>query len=154
MTRRKHKKTAHRRRKRHSVGAVKGTAMSAIGIVAGAVIGRMVAKKVLPNVDERIKNAGVVAIGALLMPKVIKSDLGKALGNGMIAAGGVGLVGSFMPAIAGPGDYIEFPVQVGEVDDNISVIAGDSDVMAGDNSQYAMAGDDLSLIAGDDEDMY
>jgi hypothetical protein len=37
---------------------------------------------------------------------------------------------------------IEFPVTVGEVPDNISVIAGDQ----------VMAGDDLSVMAGMDED--
>lgn len=150
MARRK-KRTAARSRRR-KVGAMpKNAAMSVVGIVAGAIIGRMVAKKVLPKVDEKIKNAGVLAIGALLMPKLIKSDLGKSIGHGMIASGGIGLVGSFLPAIAGSGDMIEFPVQVGEIDDNISLIAGDDDVMSGSSDQYAMAGDDLSLISGDDD---
>lgn len=142
MAKRKHKKRHSRRRSR--IGAApKGMITSILGIAAGAVVGRMVAKKLLPNVDERIKNAGVVVLGSMVMPKVIKSDLGRAIGNGMIASGGVGLVGSFLPAIAGTEDMIEFPVQVGEVEDNLSVIAGDMDVMAGDN---------LSVIAGDDED--
>jgi hypothetical protein len=61
----------------------------------------------------------------------------------MIAAGGLGLVGSFLPAISGMDDMIEFPVQVSGVDDGISVIAGD-DVMAGEDS--------LSVLAGIDED--
>ena len=156
--RKKHAKKHHRRRRHHSgmAGMPKGALTSTLGIIAGAVTARLIVKKVLPNVDEKIKNAGVIAIGALAMPRILKSDLGRALGNGMIAAGGAGLVGEFVPAIAGVDDYIEFPVQVsgmGEVDDNISVIAGDSDVMAGDSSQYAMAGDDsLSLIAGMEED--
>lgn len=142
MAKRKHKKRHSRRRSR--IGAApKGMITSILGIAAGAVVGRMVAKKLLPNVDERIKNAGVVVLGSMVMPKVIKSELGRAIGNGMIASGGVGLVGSFLPAIAGTEDMIEFPVQVGEVEDNLSVIAGDMDVMAGDN---------LSVIAGDDED--
>lgn len=142
MAKRKHKKRHSRRRSR--IGAApKGMITSILGIAAGAVVGRMVAKKLLPNVDERIKNAGVVVLGSMVMPKVMKSDLGRAIGNGMIASGGVGLVGSFLPAIAGTEDMIEFPVQVGEVEDNLSVIAGDMDVMAGDN---------LSVIAGDDED--
>lgn len=147
--RRKHTKKHHRRRRSRMSGVPKGALMSSVGVIAGAIVGRLVAKKVLPNVDEKIKNAGVIAIGALLMPKVIKSDLGRSLGTGMVAAGGLGLAGSFLPAIAGTGDYIDYPVSVGEVDDNISVIAGD-DVMAGDDSAV-MAGDDqLALIAGDD----
>jgi hypothetical protein len=128
------------------MGAVpKNAIMTILGITAGAVVGRMVAKKALPNVDEKIKNAGVIVLGAMVMPKVMKSDLGRAIGNGMIAAGGVGLAGSFLPAIAGTDDMIEFPVSVGEVEDNLSVIAGDYGVMAGDS---------LEVIAGDDEDMY
>jgi len=149
--RKKHTKKHHRRRKSRMSGVPKGAVMSSVGIIAGAIVGRLVAKKVLPNVDEKIKNAGVIAIGALLMPKVIKSELGRSLGQGMIAAGGMGLAGAFLPAIAGAGDYIDFPVSVGEVDDNLSVIAGDESVMAGDDSSV-MAGDDsLALIAGDDD---
>lgn len=144
--RKKHAKKHHRRRKSRIGAAPKGIVTSILGIAAGAVVGRMVAKKLLPNVDERIKNAGVVVLGAMVMPKVLKSDLGRAIGNGMIAAGGVGLAGSFLPAIAGTEDMIEFPVSVGEVADNLSVIAGDYDGV--------MAGDNLEVIAGDDEDMY
>jgi hypothetical protein len=84
----------------------------------------------------------------MVMPKVLKSELGRAIGNGMIASGAVGLAGSFLPAIAGTDDMIEFPVSVGEVQDNLSVIAGDYD------GSSVMAGDDLSVLAGDDEDMY
>ena len=150
--RRKHTKKHHKRRHRMSGVGKGGAVMSSVGIIAGAVVGRYLAKSVLTSVDEKIKNAGVIAVGALLMPKILKSDLGKSLGQGMIAAGGMGLVGSFLPAIAGTGDYIDFPVSVGEVDDNLSVIAGDDSVMAGDDSSV-MAGDDsLALIAGDDMD--
>jgi hypothetical protein len=141
MAKRRKKSTTKRRRSR--VGAIpKGSIMSSVGLIAGAVAGRFVAKSVLPSMDEKIKNAGVLAIGFLL-PKVMKSEMGKSIGNGMIAAGGLGLVGSFLPAISGVDDMIEFPVQVSGIDDGLSVIAGD-DVMAGDDS--------LSVLAGIDED--
>lgn len=141
MAKRRKKSTTKRRRSR--VGAVpKGSIMSSVGLIAGAVAGRLVAKKVLPNMDEKIKNVGVVAVGFLL-PKFMKSEMGKSIGSGMIAAGGLGLVGSFLPAISGVDDMIEFPIQVSGVDDGLSVIAGD-DVMAGDDS--------LSVLAGIDED--
>lgn len=146
MARKKRKST--RRRGRRRIGAVgKSNIMSAVGIVAGAVVGRMIVKKVLPNVDEKIKNAGIAAVGALVMPNLLKSDLGKALGNGMIAAGGIGLVGSFIPALGAVEETIDFPVTVGEIEDGLSVVAGDESVMAGDN---------LSVLAGmdDDEDDY
>jgi len=141
----KRRKKAHTKRRRSRVGAVpKGSIMASVGLIAGAVAGRLVAKKVLPNVDEKIKNVGVVAVGFLL-PKFMKSEIGKSIGAGMIAAGGLGLAGSFLPAIAGVDDMIEFPVQVSGIDDNLSVIAGD-DVMAGDDGLSVLAG------IGDDYD--
>lgn len=147
MAKRK-KKSSRRRSSRHRMGAVgKANITAALGIIAGAVAGRLVAKKLLPNVDERIKNAGVVVLGAAVFPRLIKGDLGKAIGNGMIAAGGAGLVGSFVPALGAADDTIDFPVTVGEVPDNLSVIAGDD----------VMAGDDLSVMAGmdtEDDEMY
>jgi hypothetical protein len=141
MARRK-KRTTKRRSSRRRIGAVgKGNIMDLLGVVAGAVIGRYVAKKVMPNLDEKIKNAAVVGIG-LFLPKLVKSSTGKALGTGMVAAGGMGLVGGFLPAIAGADDTIDFPMEMGEVYDGISVVAGDD----------VMAGDDLQVLAGVDED--
>lgn len=140
---RKKRKTSRRRSSRRRMGAVgKGNIQAALGIIAGAVAGRLVAKKLLPNVDERIKNAGVVVLGSMVFPRIIKGELGKAIGNGMIAAGGAGLVGSFVPALGAAEDTMEFPVTVGEVPDNLSVIAGDE----------VMAGDDLSVMAGMDDE--
>ena len=140
----KRKKASGRRRRR--MGAIgKGAGIQSIlGIVGGAVAAKYVTAKLLPNVDSKIKSAGVIALGAIVMPKVLKGELGKALGNGMVAVGGANLVSEFLPGI-GAMETIEFPVQVGEVPDNISVIAGDE----------VMAGDDLSVMAGmDDEENY
>ena len=138
---RRRKSTKRRRTSRRRMGAVgKANITSALGIIAGAIAGKMVAKA-LPIGDDRIKNGAVVAAG-IFFPQIIKGDLGKAIGNGMIAAGGAGLVGNFVPALGQADDVMEFPVTVGEIPDNLSVIAGD-DVMAGDN---------LSVLAGYDED--
>jgi hypothetical protein len=129
------------------MGAIKGGAItSALGIIAGAVAGKLVVSKLLPNVDDKIKNAGVVALG-VAFPMFLKSEIGKAIGNGMIAAGGAGLVGSFVPGLGQVNDTIEFPVTVGEIPDNLSVIAGDDDVMAG-NDDSVMAG----MAYDEDED--
>lgn len=136
------KKTSYRRKRK--VGAIGGSNLTSIaGIVAGAIAGKLVVNKFLPNVNTKIKNAGVIALGAFLMPRLLKGELGKALGNGMIAVGGAGLVGEFVPGI-GEVDTIDFPVMVGEVPDNLSVVAGDD----------VMAGDDISVLAGmnDDDD--
>ena len=139
MARRKrhHTKRRHSRRRMGAIG--KAGIGQALGIVAGAVIGKKVAG-MLPIGDERIKNAAVLAIG-VVFPNLVKGDIGKALGNGMIAAGGAGLVGNIVPAL-GATDTMEFPVTVGEVPDNISVIAGDD----------VMAGDDLAVLAGYESD--
>lgn len=142
MARRK-RKTSRRKSSRRRMGAVgKANIQATLGIIAGAIAGRLVAKKLLPNVDERIKNAGVVVLGAAVFPRLIKGELGKAIGNGMVASGGAGLVGAFIPALGQVDDMMEFPVTVGEVPDNLSVIAGDE----------VMAGDDLSVMAGMDDD--
>jgi hypothetical protein len=135
------RKSARRRRSGRRMGAVgKANITAALGIIAGAVIGKKVAA-MLPIGDDRIKNAAVTAIG-FVFPTIVKGDIGKSLGNGMIAAGGAGLIGNLVPAL-GAMDTMEFPVTVGEIPDGISVISGDNDVMAGD---------DLSVLAGMDED--
>ena len=136
------RKSTKRRTSRRRMGAVgKANIQAALGIIAGAVIGKKVAG-FIPVGDERIKNAAVVGIG-LAFPMILKGELGKAIGNGMIAAGGAGLVGGLIPALGQMDDTMTFPVTVGEIPDNISVIAGDDSVMAGD---------DLSVLAGMEED--
>jgi hypothetical protein len=136
------RKSTRRRSSRRRMGAVgKANITAALGIIAGAVIGKKVAG-FIPVGDERIKNAAVLGIG-LAFPMILKGDLGKSIGNGMIAAGGAGLVGNLVPALGQMDDTMTFPVTVGEVPDNISVIAGDDSVMAGD---------DVSVLAGFDEE--
>lgn len=136
------RKSTKRRTSRRRMGAVgKANIQTALGIIAGAVIGKKVAG-FIPVGDDRIKNAAVLGIG-LAFPMILKGDLGKAIGNGMIAAGGAGLVGGLIPALGAMDDTMTFPVTVGEIPDNISVIAGDDSVMAGD---------DLSVLAGYEED--
>lgn len=133
---RKSRKTSRRRGRR--MGAIKGGAMtSALGIIAGAVAAKFVVNKFMPNLDEKIKSAGVIALG-LVLPNVVKGEMGKAIGNGMIATGGATLVGSFVPGLGAMDDSIEFPVTVGEIPDNLSVIAGgDDSVMAGGDEVLA-----------------
>jgi hypothetical protein len=136
------RKSTKRRSSRRRMGAVgKANIQAALGIIAGAVIGKKVAG-FIPVGDERIKNAAVLGIG-LAFPMILKGELGKAIGNGMIAAGGAGLVGGLIPALGQMDDTMTFPVTVGEIPDNISVIAGDDTVMAGD---------DLSVLAGMEDD--
>jgi hypothetical protein len=118
-----------------------GSINNALGIVAGAAIGRIVANKLLPNIDSKIKNAGVALLGAYGMPKLIKGSFGSSIGAGMVAAGGIGLLSDFN-VIGAIEDTLSLPLTVGAVEDGISVIAGDDSVMAGD----------ISVIAGIEED--
>ena len=140
---RKKRGTKKRHSRRRRIGAVSGNMTSLLGIIAGAAAGKMLANKVLPNIDSKIKNAGVAVIGAFVLPKFMKNELGKALGNGMVAAGGLGLISELIPGIGAVDETIEFPVTVGEIPDNISVISGGESVMAGDN---------LTVLAGMDEE--
>lgn len=143
MRRKKH--TKKRRSRSRKMGAIgKTDLMSIVGVVAGAAAGSLVAQKLLPTMDDKIKNAGVIAIGALLMPRVIKGSLGAALGSGMVAAGGIGLLKNFN-VISGMEDTLEIPVSVLGTDD-LSVISGDDEVLSGD--------DELSVISGDDDESY
>jgi len=135
------KKRSVSRRRRSKMGEASGAVMNAVGIVAGAAIGRIVANKLLPNLDSKIKNAGVIAIGAIVFPKLVKGALGASIGAGMVAAGGIGLLSDFQ-VIGAIEDTLSLPMTVGNVDDNLSVIAGDDSVMAGD----------VSVIAGMEED--
>jgi len=142
MAKRK-KKATRRRSSRRRVGVIgKGFFMDALGLVAGAAAARVITSsgKILPNLDPKIKSAGVVAIGAFF-PKLIKGDLGKSIGSGMIAAGGLGLLQA-TNVLGAIDDAMEIPV---------SVMAGDVSVIAGNNSYSP---DTLSVLAGMDEDTF
>jgi len=112
MTRRKrhHAKKHTTRRRRHSMSGVKGSASSILGLVGGGLIAYQVAKlvkssvasKTSGNTSSYLANAVPLAVG-LYLPKIMKSELGKSLGAGMIAAGGVGLANTLMPSLAGIG---------------------------------------------------
>lgn len=139
----KRKKSSTRRKSRRSVGAIgKGFFMDALGIVAGAAAARVLTSspKILPNLDARVKSAGVIAVGAFF-PKFMKGDLGKSIGQGMIAAGGLGLLQA-TNVLGAMDQFLEFPTTVMAGDD-LSVIAGD-----------AYGSDNLSVIAGMDENEF
>lgn len=139
---RKRKKATRRRRSGRRMGAIgKAGIQNAIGIIAGAIIARKVIQMV-PIQQDALKGAVVAGIG-VAFPTILKSELGKALGNGMIAVGGQYLVASLVPGLGAMDDTMTFPMTVGEIPDNLSVIAGDDTVMAGD---------DLSVLAGMEED--
>lgn len=143
---RRRKKSYSKSRRRGRVGAAGGgKLMDAVAVIGGAAAGSLLAQKLFPTMDEKLKNVAIAGLGIFLVPKVIKGSMGSALGMGLVASGGIGLLKNF-GVISGVEDTLEIPVSVGEIDDNISVISGDDEVMAGD--------DELAVLTGDDEDMY
>jgi hypothetical protein len=142
MARRKKRKVSRRRSRR--MGAAKGQIMDIVGIAGGAAIATILTSKLLPNLDSKIKNAAVIGVGAFLMPRVLKGAMGQNLGNGMIAAGSIGLLKEFN-VIGAINDVMDVPVMVGAIDDNISLISGTDNVMAGD---------EIAVLAGSEEDEY
>ncbi len=139
MARRKKRSAPSRRRKSRRMGAIgKSFIMDAAGLVAGAAAARVLTSsgKILPNLDAKIKSAAVVAIGAFF-PKFVKGSLGKSIGDGMVAAGGLGLLQA-TNILGAIDNAMEIPVSVMAGDD-LSVIAG-------------YTPDNLSVIAGMDEE--
>ena len=139
MAKRKRRSAPSRRRKSRRMGAIgKSFIMDAAGLVAGAAAARVLTSsgKILPNIDAKLKSAGVIALGAFF-PKLLKGSFGKSIGDGMVAAGGLGLLQS-TGVLGAIDNAMEIPVSVMAGDD-LSVIAG-----------YGQ--DNLSVIAGMDEE--
>lgn len=139
--RKKHARKSHRRGR---MGAVRGNIlMDAVTVVGGAVLGGVV-KRFIPG-TETVKSAVITAAG-IFTPQLIKGPAGAKLGAGMVAYGGVSLVKELADKegrfIAGVADTLSIPMKVGEIQDNLSVIAGGDSVLAGDP---------LSVLAGYEE---
>lgn len=84
------------RRRRISGVGKSNTIMQIAGLAGGAILARLANNLILkakPDLNGKIINAAQIGLGVYL-PKFLKSQLGKDLGAGMIAAGGLGLVTS------------------------------------------------------------
>jgi hypothetical protein len=125
-----------------------GILSSVGGVIAGTVVAGILTKKLLGKQSEMIQAIVPVALG-VATPMFVKSEFGKFAGAGMISVGAVKLLAKY--GLAGIGeDTMDIPVQISG--DDLSVIAGDDDfAMAGDD--FAMAGDDLSVLAGIEDDL-
>ena len=125
---------------------VQSTLMSIGGVMAGVAVAGYLSKSVLSTLDSKVQMAIPIGLGVAL-PMVMKSELGKNLGLGMIAYGGSKLLSSF--GLAGIGEDTDtFQIS----GDDLSVVAGDDMfAMAGDDDTFAMAGDDDFAMAGDDD---
>lgn len=91
MAKRKAKKPTTRRRRR-SVGALavnKDLMTQAAGALVGFVGGQMIAAKLAPNLDKKIKGIILAAAGVIGVPMFLKNSLGKGISLGLTTAGGV-----------------------------------------------------------------
>jgi hypothetical protein len=147
----KRRKTTTSRRRRSRVGATSGAMNTVLGVAVGAIAARLISGKLLPNVDEKIKNGAILAAGIFAVPKFIKGGFGAAIGNGMVAAGSIGLL-SDLGVLAGIDDFL-IPVTVSGLPDSdgINLIAGNNGGAYG--GTQVMAGNQNSVLAGiEDED--
>lgn len=138
-----YKKTSRRRTSRRGIGAlnIQSQLMDTAAILGGAALAGYANKLLLSRQSSMIQKIVPIAAG-LFVPTIIKSNLGKNLGHGMIAYGGVKVLQGFGLA----GDMMDDSETVTIGADDLSVIAGDDFAMAGDD--FAMAGDNLSVLAG------
>lgn len=74
---------------------------NAAGLAAGGIGGKFIVKKFAPNLDPRLKCAGIILAGAVLPEVAGRTPMLANVGNGMMAIGGAELVGSFVPGLAG-----------------------------------------------------
>lgn len=108
------KRKTSRKRRMSGIGA-KGGIMAAVTTIAGAVaaqaLGKVVIDPMTKSMDAKtqtlIDGAAPIAIG-LLLPRFIKGETGKNIGNGMIAVGGLKLIQS-TGILAGIGDLANQP---------------------------------------------
>jgi hypothetical protein len=107
--RKKHHAKKHSRKRSKRMGAAGSTLTNALFTIAGGVEAIFVSNtfnctSLNDSYKKYVASVAPIAVG-LFLPKFIKSDMGKALGTGMIAVGGLGLVQSTgvlsgMPMIA------------------------------------------------------
>jgi hypothetical protein len=149
--RKKSRKVQYRRRRMSGTSTGKNVLMTVAGIAGGAVIARVLANTVGSKIDSKLVSAGQVVAG-ILVPKYLKSDLGKNLGAGMIAVGGLSLAQS-TGIISGIGAAAEdFTASMFSNSDRLQTIAGT-------DYGYAFNGigagsSDLDVIAGIEEYAY
>lgn len=155
MAKKRHHKKKTTRRRRHSMSGVGGGMTNALAMVAGAVAGRLIQNKFQDKVNPKILAVGQIAAG-MFLPKFVKNKFVAGIGTGMIVNGGVTVLNQFgvisaISGLAGASDSLEYVAG-----DGLSILAGDDD--AGDMGvidQGIMTGDidRLNVVAGDMEDL-
>lgn len=148
------RKAAPRRRRRISGVGSSNVVMQIAGLAGGAILARVANNLILkakPDLNGKIINAAQIGLG-IYLPKFIKSQLGKDLGSGMIAAGGLGLATSFgvigeIDEMSGTGDDMMEIAVSGT--DNLEVISG-----YGEDFGFSDSMSGLDVVNGVDDEMY
>lgn len=110
MAHRHHKKRKSHHKRRHRMGATgaSGVLMEAVVLTAGAAAGALLisaARKNFSTLPKIVAPLAAVAVGALL-PRFVKTDIGKTAGAGIMAVGGAFALSSSiltLPGITGVG---------------------------------------------------
>lgn len=153
--RKKHHRRSSRRRR---MGATSGGGITtALTIAAGAVIGRLVSKRLEGKMNPTMTNGVQIAAG-LVLPRVVKNKMVSGLALGMFVNGTVGLLQS--------SGVIGAIGAIGETDDDTLQISGSSTIneiagvgefesdesFSGIDDPGIMSGgsSDIAILAGDD----
>lgn len=151
MARKKSRKVTRRRTSRRGIGKINagGTIMNIVGVLGGVAVAGYINKFLFTPKDGETATDTQVMLGkyaplvlGVATPLILKSELGKNLGAGMIAYGGAKILqGAGLGNVFTGGDDSE-TLSIGY--DNIPALAGNDDfAMAG--YDYAMAGSIPSL---------
>jgi len=155
---RTHHKKHHTKRRRRSSGMAgigKGSVTSILGIAAGAVAAQYVGNMLSAKVNPKIVAGGQIAVGVLL-PKFMKNEMGKSIGQGFIATGSVNLLKDFgvLKGLSGFEDQYDYSISGGE---ELRVISGgdelsniDEDITGDSMNGYGSS--DLSVLSGTGDD--
>ena len=148
------RKSTSKRRRRSSMGATGSNVTTMLSMVAGAVAGRILQSKLSQKIDPKYVAIGQIAAG-IFLPKIVKNKFVAGIGTGMVINGGVTVLNSFgvIQAVAGMAGVDDTQLEFVAGDD-LSVIAGENEDYMGVSDQGIFSGTDpLSVIAGDFEDM-
>ena len=138
--RKKSTKTYSRRRRRGGLGSINpgNMVMQLGGVIAGVAAAGYLNKLALQNQKANVQALVPIAAG-IAMPLILKSELGKNIGAGMVAYGG----SKFLQQ-AGLGAMDEADIMISG--DDLSVISGDDEFAIAGDDEFAIAGDDLSVL--------
>lgn len=141
--------------RRRISGVKSNPIMKIAGLAGGAILARLANNLILkakPDLNGKIINAAQIGLG-IYLPKLVKSELGKDLGAGMIAAGGLGLATSL--GVINGIDVVSGMEVVSGTDDEMVELAingyeDSEDVVAGFDYGQSFGG--LDAVSGIDED--